>query len=261
MITTNYHTHSHYCGHGNGNLEDYIISALQHQFTHLGFSEHGPFPGDPFGMRMNFNTLADYTAEINELHQKYHSKICLNAGLEIEYLKAYDSYYPLLFSTYDIEYLIMGQHFFIGPDKKCYNLYDDSLPSSYLITHVNNMLDGMKTGYFQYIAHPDLMFIKDYHMDKNCIEAISLMVEECEKYQYTLELNANGFRRGLSQYSDSTRYPYPVDILWKEVGKTNIPVIIGSDCHDPSILCDSYTDFAFDYASKMNLNLITHLHI
>lgn len=255
-MKTNYHTHSHYCGHGDGDLEDYVKMAVQHNFTDLGFSEHAAFPGDPFGMRMEFNTLPAYIAEAKSLQKNYHDKLRLHIGLEIEYLEAYASYYPILFSKYEIEYLIMGQHFFMGPDKKCYNLYDNAFPSSYLIDHAKNMIEGMKTGYFKYIAHPDLMFIRDYGMDENCKKAISTLIEGAEKNQFTLELNANGFRRGKQQYSDSLRYPYPVDIFWKEVAKTKIPVMIGADCHTPSNLCDDFTDYAKEYASMLGLNLV-----
>ena len=260
-MKTNYHTHSSYCGHAEGNLIDYIEKAISYGITDLGFSEHAPFPGNPFGMRMDFNTLPNYVAELNEHKETYKGKICLHTGLEIEYLGAYSAYYPLLFSDYQIEYLIMGQHFFIGPDKKCYNLYDHSFPSEFLVKHAKDMVKGMETGYFKYIAHPDLMFIRDYGMDKNCMEAIYALVDGAAQANHMLELNANGFRRGKQHYSEGSRYPYPVDIFWQEVAQTRIPVIIGSDSHSPSIICDEYTDYVKEYALKLGLNLVENLSI
>ena len=123
------------------------------------------------------------------------------------------------------------------------------------------MLKGMESGNFKYIAHPDLMFIRDYGMDASCKEAISTLVGGCEKGHFMLELNANGFRRGKQEYSDGLRFPYPVDIFWQEVSKTDIPVIIGSDSHSPSIILDEYTDYAMEYAEKLGLNLIDTLTI
>lgn len=260
-MKSNYHTHSEYCGHAEGSLEDYIKKACTLDISDLGFSEHAPFPGNPFGMRMDFNTLPTYVDELTSLRKKYKQQIQLYVGLEIEYLDAYASYYPLLLSDYGIEYLIMGQHFFMGPDKKCYNLYDNSFPSSYLSVHAKNMLCGMKSGYFKYIAHPDLMFIRDYGMDCDCKKAISILVEGCEKEHFMLELNANGFRRGRQEYSDGLRFPYPIDVFWQEVAKTDIPVIIGSDSHSPTIILDEYTDYALEYANKLGLNLTETLDI
>lgn len=260
-MKTNYHTHSEYCGHAEGLLKDYIEKAISLGLTDLGFAEHAPFPGDPFGMRMNFNTLPYYVAELKEHQKTYKDNIQLHIGLEIEYLDAYASYYPLLLSDYGIEYFIMGQHFFIGPDKKCYNLYDNSFPSEYLVKHAKDMIKGMETGYFKYIAHPDLMFIRDYGMDNDCKKAITTLVEGAANDHHILELNANGFRRGKQTYSDGNRYPYPVDAFWKEVAKTDIPVIIGSDSHSPSIICDEHTDYAKEYALKLGLNLIDSLAI
>lgn len=260
-MNANYHTHSEYCKHAGGTLEDYVKEAVKQNLKELGFSEHGPFPGDPFGMRMDFNSLTSYVEEVRLLKEKYHSLITLKTGLEIEYLPPYQAYYPILFKEYGIEYLIMGQHFFMGPDKKCYNLYDSSIPSSYLPVHSRNMLEGMKSGYFKYIAHPDLMFIRDYGMDQYCKEAISLLVDGCEKGHFMLELNANGFRRGKQEYSDGLRYPYPVDCFWQEVAKTKIPVIIGADSHSPVDIKDHYTDYAKEYAQKLGLNLFNTLQI
>ena len=260
-MKANYHTHSEYCGHAGGTLTDYIEKACSLHLSELGFSEHAPFPGDPFGMRMSFNTLSDYVNELKTLRNTYQNQIALHIGLEIEYLDAYASYYPILFSRYDIEYLIMGQHFFMGPDKKCYNLYDNSFPTEYLITHCENMVKGMETGYFKYIAHPDLMFIRDYGMDTHCKKAISTLLEGAEKDHFILELNANGFRRGKQKYQDGMRYPYPVDIFWQEVSKTDIPVIIGADSHSPANICDEYTEYAKEYAHKLGLDLLESLTI
>lgn len=260
-MNSNYHTHSEYCGHASGQLKDYIEKAISLNLINLGFAEHAPFPGNPFGMRMDFNTLPDYVNELKLHKQTYQNQINLYIGLEIEYLDAYASYYPILFTEYSIDYLIMGQHFFVGPDKKCYNLYDNSFPSEYLICHSQNMIKGMDTGFFKYIAHPDLMFIRDYGMDESCKKAIETLVGGAEKGHHILELNANGFRRGKQTYSDGYRYPYPVDAFWREVAKTDIPVIIGSDSHSPSIICDEYTDYAKEYASKLGLNLIETLSI
>ena len=255
-MNANYHTHSEYCGHAGGTLQEYIESAISQNLQALGFSEHAPFPGDPFGTRMTFNQLPDYVSEFNKLRDLYQNKIDLHIGLEIEYFDAYASYYPLLFSEYGIEYLIMGQHFFIGPDKKCYNLYDNQIPCEYLIKHCQDMIKGMDTGFFKYIAHPDLMFIRDYGIEQNCKKAISTLIEGAEKGHHMLELNANGLRREKQSYSEGLRYPYPVDIFWQEVAKTDIPVIIGSDSHSPNIICDEHTDYALEYALKLGLNLV-----
>lgn len=260
-MKTNYHTHSEYCGHAEGTLNDYIKKACSLGLTALGFSEHAPFPGDPFGMRMPFNMLPNYVKELCSLRKHYADKISLHIGLEAEYLPMYESYYPMLLSDYDIEYMIMGQHFFIGPDGRCYNLYDNSFPSEYLISHSKNMIQGMQTGYFKYIAHPDLMFIRDFSMDANCMKAISILVDGSAQGDFILELNANGFRRGKHEYSDGLRYQYPVDIFWKEVANAHIPVIIGSDCHSHTIICDKHTEYAKEYADTLGLNLLDKLDI
>mgnify|MGYP002519553452 CR=1 FL=1 len=85
-MKANYHTHSEYCGHAEGKLSDYIEKAISLNLTALGFSEHAPFPGDPFGMRMNFNTLPEYVFELQKQRAFYQDRIRLHIGLEIEFL-------------------------------------------------------------------------------------------------------------------------------------------------------------------------------
>ena len=123
------------------------------------------------------------------------------------------------------------------------------------------MIKGMETGFYKYIAHPDLMFIRDYGMDHHCKNAITALVEGAANGNHMLELNANGFRRGKQTYSEAIRYPYPVDTFWKEVAKTKIPVIIGADSHSPNVLRDEYTEYALDYATKLGLNLVHSLNL
>lgn len=260
-MKANYHTHSEYCGHASGTPEDYVKKAIEYGFEALGYSEHGPFPGDPFGTRMDFNQLPDYINNIHALQKKYAGQIDIPLGLEIEYLPAYVSFLPILFERYKIEYLIMGQHFFMGNDLRCYNLFLDSLSSDQLPGHVEIMLEGMQTGFFKYIAHPDLMFLNDLGMDKNCLDAIDLLVKEANNHHYMLELNANGFRRGKSQFLEGVRYPYPVDALWDKVGQTDIPVIIGSDCHNPNLVYDEAVKYAEEYAKQKHLNIVEKLEL
>ena len=53
-----------------------------------------------------------------------------------------------------------------------------------------------------------------------------------------------------------SRMPYadPYADFWKKVAKTSIPVLIGSDCHDPAFMWDSYVEEAYRIAAEWNLS-------
>lgn len=60
----NYHTHTAYCRHAGGTAEDYAQEAFRKGLETLGFSDHLPFPGDPFGYRMPYEEIGAYITDV-----------------------------------------------------------------------------------------------------------------------------------------------------------------------------------------------------
>ena len=85
----------------------------------------------------------------------------------------------------------------------------------------------MNTGIYAYFAHPDLIFRNRLAPDKNTEKAIDIILDAAVKNDYILEINANGFRRGIREFPEGKRYPYPVDTFWDRVKGTNLSAIIG----------------------------------
>ena len=62
MTNTNlFHVHTFRCGHAE-NVPDtaYIERAIELGASDIWFSDHAPFPGDPFRNRMKFDDLHEY---------------------------------------------------------------------------------------------------------------------------------------------------------------------------------------------------------
>ena len=89
----NFHTHTKRCKHAMGEDKDYINSAIKNNLDILGFSDHGPYPDNRFGLRMNFNELEEYKSTLEKLKIKFKNFIQIKIGLEIEYLPSDDFYY------------------------------------------------------------------------------------------------------------------------------------------------------------------------
>ena len=250
----NFHTHTQRCLHASGDEEDYVIEAVKRDVEQLGFSDHAPFPDKDFGLRMQFAELGDYLDTIGRLNEKY-SNIQLFKGLEIEYHPVYDDYYRQLFDVYKLDYLILGEHMYTMPDGDIKNIYFAQSTKDYL-DYAKGICDGIKTGLFNIIAHPDLMFMNKFAWDDNCKRASEMIIGSAEKYNIVLEFNANGYRRGKVIYPDGERYQYPDVRFWNMVRDTNIRVIIGSDCHEPHQVFDEKFEFAYKTASSLGLNVI-----
>nr|WP_317357064.1 histidinol-phosphatase [uncultured Tyzzerella sp.] len=257
-MKTNYHTHTFLCKHADGDAKDYLLEAIKKNMSIVGFSDHAPYPDNRYGLRMDFNELEGYINNIENLKKQYKDKITIKCGLEIEYDPSQKQYYEQLLNKYNLDYLVLGQHIYIDENNKTINSYALKNTTQYL-QYGKTVIEGMKTGYFKFLAHPDVIFINDLPWDDNCDKFCKLIIDECKKNDFILEFNANGLRRGKQSFCDGYRYAYPHKKFWDEVSKENIKVIINSDCHSPSQIWDKYMDEAYEIAKYWELNVINKI--
>ncbi|MDY4545087.1 MAG: histidinol-phosphatase [Bacilli bacterium] len=254
-MRTNYHTHTYRCHHAGGTEEDYIIEAIEKNLKVLGFSDHGPFYDNRYGLRMDYCDLKEHIDLLKHLREKYKEKINIKIGLEIEYDPREDDFYKKLYEEYNLDYLILGQHFFMSRNGEMKNIYEikDTLD---FIDYANSVVSAMDSGFFKIIAHPDIFFVNDFLWDENCEKACDIIINAALERDFLLEFNANGLRRGISGFKDGKRYPYPHPKFFEKLSKTNVGVVINSDCHDPKQLWDNYMDLAHKMCENLKLNVI-----
>lgn len=243
-MKTNYHTHTQRCRHAQGSEEDYIRSALASQVSILGFSDHAPFPDHDFGLRMPIEELKDYLAEIDRLAKVYDGQITLYKGLEIEYLPRYRGYYEDLRGRYGLDYLLLGEHFFLDAAGKIFNITTGAPNTEKFLEYADAVAEGMKTGLFDAVVHPDIFMMSPLAWDRNCDAATDRILEAAALSGTVLEYNANGLRRGLRRYPEGDRYMYPHENFWKKAAASGLPVIVGTDCHNPTQVWDDCMDRA-----------------
>ncbi len=257
-MKANFHTHTKRCKHAIGSERDYVLAAIKNDLSVLGFSDHGPFPDKDYGSRMDFSELNDYLSEIDSLKTEFRNKLKLYKGLEIEYLRKYETYYEELKVKYGLDYLILGEHMYTDIDNQIKNIYFANSTGDYIV-YAKNIEEAVSTGLFDIIAHPDLMFLSEFSWDKNCDKAVSIILSAAEKYDIPLEFNANGLRRGKSDFPDGRRYPYPHERFWNELKGSNQRVIIGSDCHIPDLVYDNECIKSLEICTDLGLNVIENI--
>lgn len=256
MEKTNFHTHTTRCLHAGGTDSEYIEAALNHKMTILGFSDHAPYPDNRFGLRMKYEELDEYLQTIKNLKKQYSNEIEIRVGLEIEYDSEKKAYYEQLLNEKGVEYLALGQHIYVSPSKEYVNIYCLTNTEQY-IEYAQTVKEAVQTGYYAFIAHPDVIFLNDFDWDENCEIASNIIIESALQSKIPLEFNANGLRRGIQQFCDGERYPYPHQKFWMKVAKQNIPVLINADAHHPSNVYDDKMELAYKLACDWGLNIIT----
>ena len=227
----NLHTHTYRCHHASGKDEEYVIKAIENGYSTIGFSDHAPylFPnGYVSSFRMLPNEAEGYAKSINSLKEKYNGKIDIKLGFELEY-------YPALFEkeieflkTFNYDYLILGQHY-VDNEYEDYAIYSDSPTKSpaVLDKYISQVILGAKSGYYTYVAHPDLINFKDD--SELYIKKMTYMITELKKIGIPLEFNFLGF---------TAKRNYPNLDFWKIVSEVGNDVVIGLDAHNPSVYDD-----------------------
>ena len=257
MRKVNYHTHTALCLHAGGMEIDYVREALAARLDILGFSDHAPFPDNRFDLRMQYRELDPYLQRIYDLRNRLHGRLNILAGLEIEYCPDMLPYYKSLYEKKHLDYLILGQHYFTDTSGRLINTFrcPEGADSSLVIEYALSVHKALATGLFPILAHPDVIFVNDLGWDENCEKATEIILRSAREAETVLELNANGVRRGKRKFSDGVRYPYPHPFFWKKVSESGLPVLINSDCHDPSLLWDDAVAECYWLARQWGLHL------
>lgn len=249
----NYHTHTPRCHHADGAPRKYIENAAKSGMKILGFSDHVPYPfGCDYisGCRMSVEETEGYVEELLALREEYKDQIQLLIGYEAEY-------YPACFDAmlknirrYECDYLIMGQHFldneYDGPPSG-----QPTKDKGRLTRYVDQVLEGIGTGVFSYIAHPDVM---RYEGDEAFYqEEMRRLCEGARALAIPLEINCLGIMENRH---------YPSEHFWKIVGEVGNDVVIGCDAHRPSVIGDeALEEESKAFAARFGLKPLTTIQL
>lgn len=158
-MLANYHTHTFRCKHACGEDREYVETAIRTGMKVLGFSDHCPWifsDGHISGTRMIPENLDGYFDSMNKLKKEYASEITIYAGFEAEYIPELMEAQTKLLKDYPVDYMILGQHF---TSREPYSIYTGfpTEDETFLKQYVDLVIEGMETGKYQYVAHPDLL--------------------------------------------------------------------------------------------------------
>ncbi len=243
----NLHTHSFYCGHGKGELSDYVAESKKNNLELLGFSEHCPVKENRWRQsRMSFETIDTYIEDVNSLkkieseNSDNSSKIELLCGFECDYFPQYKNYYDELRERCD--YLIFGVHYLDLPSRSDYPLHHHDLNVKALTVYTNQYIKSIESGLFSIAAHPDLFFLRYYKWDNQTLAISKEIIEASIYYDIPLEINGNGILKNkIEGFNNEMRYPYPVKEFW-QVARTykDLKIITNADAHSPTNLKKSF---------------------
>lgn len=214
-----FHVHTYRCCHASFDSDRaYIERAIELGASRITFTDHAPFPGDPFTNRMPHSQLDEYVASLRTLKIAYRSLIDVRIGLEIEYLPSFLAYYEKLANDPFIDILLLGQHFYeLSPGKYSFSLDDETCEHVGLC---EAMAQGIETGLFAAVAHPDRAFRDQKSWSDAMTELSTRVIDAAVSNEVALEQNYRSMKRRRSYWPE----------FWELVPEC-APVIHGCDAH------------------------------
>lgn len=189
-----FHVHTWRCKHASDHKDyEYIEKAIDMDASRIVFTDHCPFPGNPFRGRMDMEQLGEYISSLSQLKKEYGSKIDIKIGLETEYLPSFHDYYLELVKIEEIDLLALGQHMFEHEDGR-WSFEDDDKSKEY-IGLCNAIINGIKTGFFDVVVHPDRSFRRCNEWTLDMERMAIKVIKEAKEHNIWLEQNYSSMCR------------------------------------------------------------------
>lgn len=251
MNLTNYHSHSPYCD-GRSNIEEFIATAIYWGFTSYGVSPHSPIPY-PSTCNMLSERVEEYISEMDMLKKKYEGKIEIYTGMEIDYFGEEWNASNDYFQTIPLDYRIASLHFIANQEGEYYDIDGNAQKFIKLVdthfggdiryvveTYFENMIKMIEIGGYDFIGHPDKISMNASAYTPHITDSTWYkdIVHDYFKFiankGVMLEVNTKAFI--------PHSYLFPNASHFKMLKELNIPLVVNSDAHIPSLMKSGFNE-------------------
>jgi len=242
-VIVDYHVHTPYCGHAQGQIIQYVQTAVQRGIKEIGFADHlGRYYLSKVQKRrywdwgMNDRNLARYFSELDDLKDIFSGQIKIKVGLEIDFIEGADELLHKTIENYALDFSLGSVHCLprISWDhlSDIHETHTDATYAEYF--RVVNA--ALKSKLFQSIAHIDFIwrYLPLPAKDPDIIFAyIDEAVKTAAVNDTCIEVNANGFMWAQAHMVDKNDLFF---YLLNQIRDNNVKITIGSDAHEPFLV-------------------------
>lgn len=256
---TSFHTHTYLCKHATGTPVDYVERASEEGCIGLGFSDHCPYPHDDTWnyCRMNASDIPLYLDMVKEAKEKASFPVFL--GFECEWHPHFESWYrDYLRAELEVDFLVFGSHWFpIGGEL----IWAPHLEHKKdIFNYIDFTIQGLKTGLYDFLAHPDLFLANCLHIDSDLLKASSYLIEACIDLNIPIEINGAGSLGEKITRDGVEEVGYPAIAFWEIARDKGATIICNSDAHSPeNVLYGARS--ARQFAKKLDIGVLDFLPI
>ena len=220
------HMHTPLCKHARGAPEEYARQALQRGLAGIIFTCHSPMPrGFWPGVRMSEAQFDEYAAMVERCRREFEGRLEVRLGMETDWFPGFEKWAEALHQRAEFHYCLGSVHW-QGPEYA--DRFETWNPDDFRRSYWTNLAESAETGLFDCLAHPDL--IKNYHPDtwrfEDWQDDIAAALDRIARTGVCMELNTSGLNKSYPEMN-------PSPSMLRLMGERGIPVVIGSDSHQP----------------------------
>ena len=262
MQNFSFHTHTNTFGlfDGHNSISEMIEAAQKAGYKELGISNHLIYhPNMHTSSEAQKNDKMFHadkqkakeimSAVVEEIREKAKTApIKVYAGFEVDYFpsKRWRDDFEDIISAAKPDYLIGATHFIRTEDESLVlNMYhlkesncSESEKENLMVYYWQNIIESIKSGYFDFIAHLDVCKLFNLGVEPKWNEWKRKVIDTLAEYNQPYELNTSGWRKVGEQH------PH----LWmiEELNKRDISIIISDDAHTVE-----HVAYSFDRAEEL----------
>ena len=229
------HVHTARCGHGEGNVADYVAAARAKRIEVLTFTEHLPLPDslDPSrDYSMPERDLPAYLDDISALASTQEGSTegpTVLAGIEADWLPSDLEHVERLLATFSFD-LVLGSVHFIDrwafDDPRLMERWERADVDATWERYFSLLADAARSGLFDAMAHPDLVKKFGYRPSFDPRELYEAAAGVFASAGTAVEVSTAGLRKPVGEL-----YP-SLDFLML-CARAGVPATLGSDAHQP----------------------------
>ncbi len=221
------HMHTPLCKHASGEPEAYAAVAQARGLKGIIFTCHNPGPDANFSrhVRMAPEQFDEYVAMVTRAAEAWNGRVDVRLGLECDYIPGMEPFLEKLLQRAEMHHVLGSIH----PQLPYYRkLYDSGNLQQYYEAYFEHLAQAAEAGLFDTLAHPDL--VKNIYPAQWSVERVQdAMCASLDRIAHTgiaMELNTSGLHKSVPEMN-------PGKQMLKEMRARNIPVVVGSDAHQP----------------------------
>jgi histidinol-phosphatase (PHP family) len=229
------HCHTPLCKHATGEPEQYAQTAWERGLRGLAITCHNPMPdGFAPSVRMGADQLRQYVELVARAEEAWSGRVDVLLGLEAEYFPGYEGWVERQLREAEFQYVLGSVH----PQLREFEARFGGCDAlSLQVAYFQLLADAAETRLYDCLAHPDVVkiVVPNWWRPRLIMDDVRRALDRIAAVGVAMEVNTSGVNKPVPEIN-----PFPE--MLAEMRRRSIPVVVGSDAHEPDRVGDKFPE-------------------